>query len=215
MADFERTEKATPKRRSEARKKGQVAKSREVTSVMVLLAGLLALFLLGSYYYDQSVHYDGPMFRADRNDRDYAQQPSQVLQNQLLASMGLILAPFLGVVVVVSIVSNYVQVGGILVLGIDQTGSRRRFSPCRDSAASFPWQSLLELLKSIGKIVIVGGMAYYTIKKELPNILPLMDQEVGSISRYIFSMSFDIFLNTVLVMVLAGRPGLHLSAVES
>jgi flagellar biosynthetic protein FlhB len=45
-------------------------------------------------------------------------------------------------------------------------------------------------------------MAYYTIKKELPHILPLMDQEIGSISRYVFSVSFDIFLNTVLVTVL-------------
>ncbi|MBW2194912.1 MAG: EscU/YscU/HrcU family type III secretion system export apparatus switch protein, partial [Deltaproteobacteria bacterium] len=36
----EKTEKATPKKRSEARKKGDVAKSREVSSVAVLLAGL-------------------------------------------------------------------------------------------------------------------------------------------------------------------------------
>ena len=200
MADFERTEKATPKRRSEARKKGQVAKSREVTSIMVLLSGLVALLLLGSYYYDQLSNL---MTRSFSQIGTFAVTPSSihVLQNQLLASMGLILAPFLGIVVVASIVSNYVQVGGFLSwesIKPDPTrvlfvqGFRRLFSG----------RSLLELLKSIGKIVIVGGMAYYTVKKEIPHILPLMDQEVGSIARYIFSVSFDIFLNTVLVMTL-------------
>jgi flagellar biosynthetic protein FlhB len=51
-------------------------------------------------------------------------------------------------------------------------------------------------------MLIVGGVAYYTIKKELPNILPLMDQEVGSILKYMGLVSFEIFLKTVLVMVL-------------
>jgi flagellar biosynthetic protein FlhB len=200
MADFERTEKATPKRRSEARKKGQVAKSRDVTSVMVLLSGLLALFLLGSYYYG---HFSTLMIKSFGQIGTIMVTPEniQVLQNQWLVSVGLILAPFLGVVVVVSLVSNYVQVGGFWSWELIKPDPEKVFS-LQGLRRIFSLQSLMELLKSIGKILIVGGMAYYTIKKELPNILPLMEEEVGSISRYIFSVSRDIFLNTVLVMVL-------------
>jgi len=200
MADFERTEKATPKRRSEARKKGQVAKSREVTSVMVLLAGLLTLFLLGSYYYG---HLSTLMIRSFEQVGTIMVSPENIhaLQNQLLASMGLILAPFLGVVMVVSLASNYVQVGGFWSWQLIKPDPAKVFS-LQGLRRIFSLQSLMELLKSIGKILIVGGMAYYTIKKELPNILPLMEQEIGSISRYIFSVSQDIFLNTILVMVL-------------
>ena len=47
----EKTEQATPKKRSEARKKGQVAKSREIPSVAVLLAGLSTLYLFGAHMY--------------------------------------------------------------------------------------------------------------------------------------------------------------------
>ena len=200
MADFERTEKATPKRRSEARKKGQVAKSREVTSVMVLLAGLLALFLLGSSYYGQ---LSTLMIRSFGQIGTIVVSPENihVLQNQVLASVGLILAPFLGVVVVVSLASNYVQVGGFWSWELIKPDPAKVFS-LRGLRRIFSMQSLMELLKSLSKIFIVGGMAYYTIKKELPNILPLMEQEIGSISRYIFAVSRDIFLNTVLVMVL-------------
>jgi len=200
MADFERTERATPKKRSEARKKGQVAKSREVTSVMVLVSGLLALFLLGSYYYG---HLSTLMINSFAQIGTIMVTPENihVLQNQLLVSVGLILAPFLGVVMVVSLVSNYVQVGGFWSWELIKPDPAKVFA-LQGLRRIFSLQSLMELLKSIGKILIVGGMAYYTIKKELPNILPLMEQEVGSISRYIFSVSRDIFLNTVLVMVL-------------
>ena len=49
----EKTEQATPKRRDEARKKGQVARSSELSSVAILMAGALALGGLGSYMYSK------------------------------------------------------------------------------------------------------------------------------------------------------------------
>ncbi|MBW1888812.1 MAG: EscU/YscU/HrcU family type III secretion system export apparatus switch protein [Deltaproteobacteria bacterium] len=45
----DKTEKATPKKREESRKKGEVAKSRELPSVAVLLAGIITLLLFASY----------------------------------------------------------------------------------------------------------------------------------------------------------------------
>ena len=45
----EKTERATPKRRADARKKGQVAKSREIGSALVLLTGISMLFFLSSF----------------------------------------------------------------------------------------------------------------------------------------------------------------------
>ena len=49
----EKTEQATPKRREDARRKGQVARSSELSSIAILTAGLLALSALGPYMYDQ------------------------------------------------------------------------------------------------------------------------------------------------------------------
>ena len=46
----ERTEKATPKRREEARKKGNVAKSSEVNAALVLLTGILMLTLMSNHF---------------------------------------------------------------------------------------------------------------------------------------------------------------------
>ena len=44
----DKTEKATPKKQEDARKKGQVAKSQDVNGAAILLAGLLALSALGA-----------------------------------------------------------------------------------------------------------------------------------------------------------------------
>jgi flagellar biosynthesis protein FlhB len=109
MADLERTEKATPKRRSEARKKGQVAKSREISSVLVLLAGLVALFFLGSYYYQQ---LSTLMVQFFENAGNFSINPGniQAMQRQLIGSFLVILSPFLGG-------------GGLFFFGVNQTRS--------------------------------------------------------------------------------------------
>jgi flagellar biosynthetic protein FlhB len=200
MADFERTEKATPKRRSEARKKGQVAKSREIATVMVLLAGLLVLFFLGSYPYER-LSILMVQFFEKAGTFSLTPENTQALQDELIDSLFLILVPFLGVIMVAAILSNYIQVGGFFSLELIKP-DLGKISPLKGFSRFFSLQSLAELLKSLFKILIVGWVAYYTIKKELPNILALIDQEVGSILKYIGLISFRIFLNTLLVMIL-------------
>ena len=200
MAYFERTEKATHKKRSEARKKGQVAKSREVSTVMVLLAALLVLFFLGSYPYERLLALMIHLFEK-AGTFSFTPENLLALQYEMTESLFFILGPFLGVVTGVAILSNYVQVGGFLSWELIKP-DLAKINPLKGLTRFFSLQSFVELLKSLCKLLIVGGVAYYTIKKEFPHILSLMDQEVGSISKYIGLVSFRIFLNTLLVMVL-------------
>ena len=51
--DQERTERATEKKREEARKKGQVARSQEVLSALVLFGGMMTLYFMGAYIVQQ------------------------------------------------------------------------------------------------------------------------------------------------------------------
>ena len=55
----ERTEQATPRRREEARRKGQIARSREIPSVMVLMVGVSVLFLSGASIVSATLRLDG------------------------------------------------------------------------------------------------------------------------------------------------------------
>ena len=58
----ERTETATPKRREEARKKGQVPKSIEINTAIILLVTFLFLKLYGGYFIDKCLYYGRVMF---------------------------------------------------------------------------------------------------------------------------------------------------------
>ena len=59
----ERTEKATPKRRQDSRRKGRVAKSREIPSVMILITSLGVFFFAGASVFHKMTAFAGQMFQ--------------------------------------------------------------------------------------------------------------------------------------------------------
>jgi flagellar biosynthetic protein FlhB len=62
-------------------------------------------------------------------------------------------------------------------------------------------QALVELIKSLFKIAVVGCVTYFTVKGELDQIIPLMDKEIWSIMTYIGSVCFKILLRTSWVLI--------------
>lgn len=197
----ERTEQATPKKREEARKKGQVAKSREIPSVLTLMGGVSILFLSGSYLYG---HLSRLMIRSFRQAADgpLSLDAIQSLNSELIHSLFLILLPILISVVVISILGHTIQTGP-LVTALKWDWSK--LNPLSGLRKLFSGQSLAELIKSILKIIIVGGVAYLTIRKELPHLPSLTDQELESVWRFVRSISWDLVFRTgIVLVVLAG-----------
>jgi flagellar biosynthesis protein FlhB len=203
MADesySDKTEQATPRRREEARRKGQVTRSREIPSVMVLMTGLLTLSLSGSYVVRQcSVLVAQGLVRMET----FSLHPASVdgLCRELIQSLFVILAPVFAALVVAAVLSNVLQGGNVLsferirldLSKLSLLGGMKRF---------FSKQSVVELLKSFFKLLIVGWVAFSTIEKELPNVTPLVGQELNSIFRYIVSISYTLCIKTVLMMIL-------------
>jgi flagellar biosynthetic protein FlhB len=199
----ERTEQATPKRREEARRKGQVAKSREIPSIFILMGGTSILFLFGSSLYR---HLSDLMTRSFQQigARSFSLETVHFLNVDMIHSLLLMLSPILITVLVLSVLGHYVQSGTLMAAEALKwdwsklnliTGLRRLLSK----------QSLAELLKSILKFVIVGWIAYITIKKELPRLSLLIDQEPEAILEYVRSISWGLLLRIGMVMiVLAG-----------
>jgi flagellar biosynthetic protein FlhB len=123
---------------------------------------------------------------------------------EILGSLGIILAPFLLGVAAAAILSNYVQVGSLFSWEAVQPDFSK-VNPWKGLSRLFSKQAAAELAKSIAKLMIIGWVAFVTIQKEWENIVALWNQEVGQIFQYIGRVSFNIFLKTVLIMVvLAG-----------
>jgi len=196
----ERTEHATPKRQEEARKKGQLAKSREIPSVVILMGGITSFFFLGASFY-QRLSALTAQWLGQIGTLSVRPDNLQAIGMDLIGSTLLILSPFLGVVLVLSVLSHVVQTGPFFsfeLLKIDWS----KIDPSKGLGRLFSKQSLVELLKSLFKIFIIGGMAWSTMKKEWPQILMLMDQDPDQIFQYIRVTSWQLFLRTGFVIAL-------------
>ncbi len=196
----ERTEKATDKRRAEARKRGQVARSREIPAAMVMLAGLSVLFVLSSYIFRQLA---GVMTDLLRKIETVSVTPARMqdLTGEILWSVFLILGPVLLVIVAAAVLSNYVQVGPLFSLESIQP-QFSRVNPLKGLSRLVSRHSAVELVKSVCKLLVIGWVAYATIENEVPHILKLTDRDAGGILYYIASISFRVALKTFLVITI-------------
>ena len=198
-SDQERTEQATPKRLQEMREKGQVAKSREVPSVAILVASLLIFYFLGSAMIRDFMDL---MKWSFANSAHFEIQSGNLnwLLLELLRRGLKIVAPLFLALVAVGLLSNLLQVGFLF----STQAIAPKFSkldPLKGFARMFSKQALVELIKSIFKVIIVGCVTYFTVKGELEQIIPLMDKEIWSVMSYIGSVCFKILLRTSWVLI--------------
>jgi len=195
----EKTEPATPKRLQEMREKGQVAKSREVPSIAVLIASLLVFYFLGSTMLKEFIELMQWSFSSS-GSLQLREANIQWLLIEYLQRCWRIVAPLMVVIIAVGLFSNYLQVG--FIFSFEQVVPKlSKLDPIKGFARMFSKQSLVELIKSILKVMVVAYVAYFTVKGELEHIIPIMDMEIWSILKYIGDVCFKIILRTSWVLI--------------
>ncbi|MBI2506083.1 MAG: flagellar biosynthesis protein FlhB [Candidatus Latescibacteria bacterium] len=193
----ERTEQATPRRREEARNQGQVARSNELSSVAILLAGLLALSGLGAYMYRELAQFTAQMLSDGFTIRlDPTNAPTYIMEWS--GHFARIAAPLLIVLAAVAFLVNFAQVGAIFTAK-PLAPKLDRISPLSGVKRLFSGHGLVELLKGLFKIAIIVYITYLTIASEAQNYVRFLDLEVGQI----FSLSGELILALGYRIILA------------
>ena len=195
----ERTEQATPKRREEARQKGHVAKSVEINSAFVLLAGVLSLYAFSGSWLLQMSYEWRHYFTALSSVSITADSVGSVLFPALW-SLGKFLAPVVGIVLITGVFANVAQVGFVLA-GEPLVPKLERIDPIRGAKRLISARALVELLKGILKVLLVAWIAYGTLKGEKERMLLLADQSPLQILGYMGAVSFKVALRTALVLL--------------
>lgn len=169
----EKTEKATPRRRKEARDKGQVVKSVEVNGAIILLFTYLGLQLFGLM-----MSNDLKLLFTDFISNQYLSQPGEEIGNfqntymLILKHFFTVCGPLFGIAFITALVVNYLQVGFMFapkLLGMKFD----KINPLAGMKRMFSTRSVVELVKSILKMIIVGTVVYmeFTSKfKQIPNL---------------------------------------------
>jgi flagellar biosynthetic protein FlhB len=174
MADDqqEKTEEATQQRREDFRKRGQVANTRELASVFMLLGAALVLWFMGRFFLiqvsDILTESLGPFLIAAARQGDYV--PASIF---ILKKAFMVLAPFLTVLCVLSVGSNVVQTG--LLNNEDALELKfEKLNPINGLKKIFSLQAVIEGVKSLFKLICVIAVCYLIAKDQLVKIPMLM-----------------------------------------
>lgn len=203
----EKTEEPTQKKLTDARKEGQVAKSQELSSAISLIAVFLLLRIIGFYTGTRFLElftwvYEGIpehviMTGGRVNVRDFC-----IYVNRCALQMLLILLPILLVGFTISVIVNLVQVKWQPTTKPLEP-KLNKLSPLSGMKRLFSAEKLFELLKSFIKILVIGYMAYITLRDKIGMIMVLekfsLKEGVGLVLDTVLDMGLRIAILYLVV----------------
>lgn len=157
----EKTEKATPKKREESRKKGQVAKSQDINTALLLLFSFIVLAAFGSLMKDQMLTLYYKTF-TEFIHMEVTIESTKQLIIQVLIVFAMIIAPIMLISLVISVAANLLQIGFLFTtepLKFDL----KKIDPIKGAKRIFSVRAIVELLKSFLKISFIGTITFGVI----------------------------------------------------
>ncbi len=169
----DRNEPATPFKLKEAKKRGQVAKSMEVNSLVILAIGLALFVLIGASAAQGLLHLftkilvSAHLFNGEETSSLYWYRGT-------VRHLASVLWPIFGAIVLAGIAANMIQTGPIFSF-FPIKPDFKRLNPVQGFKRVFSKKMLFEALKSLIKLLLFGTVIYFTLKTLLPNILMLLN----------------------------------------
>ncbi|MBI5399464.1 flagellar biosynthesis protein FlhB [Candidatus Saganbacteria bacterium] len=199
----DKSEEPTPHRLREAREKGQVAKSREVTVAVVLLVTYYSLRFFGPMMWTGLIDSINAMFDLiPEATRNFNLTLAGYILLLGLRGMALAVLPIFGIAFAATFIAEVLQTG--FVFSFEPLSPKiEKLNPLEGFKKMFSLQGLVELVKSLLKIGIVFYITWLAIKEDLPFIVVLVESHPWEI----------IALGANLVFKIAMRVGVFYIAV--
>ena len=194
----EKTLPATPRKRQKAREEGQVAKSREINSVMILggAVGFFALFG-GSWVHTwtETVHRGLDVFSIIQLDQDW-----EPLGRYWIKGILRLMSPVLILFPLIALAANLPQVGFHITTKA-LLPKLNRVSPLSGVKRLFSANGLMEALKSVGKVLLVGWIAYSTLRSEIPLLPLLTNGSIGNALSHAAVVAFKLVIKVWVALI--------------
>ncbi len=173
-SDLERTEPASQRRIEQAREKGQVARSRELTTVAVLLAAGGGLMFMGGGMME---HMRALVRNALTLDKTAAFDPVHMSQHLYQYSLDALMTfmPLLGLMLVVTVASS-VLISGWLFTFDSLAPDFSRVNPMKGVARVISWTGVVEMLKAVFKAALIGGVAIWVVWHDVDGLVALASE---------------------------------------
>ncbi|RME16389.1 MAG: flagellar biosynthesis protein FlhB [Bdellovibrio sp.] len=204
----EKTEEPTQQRREDFRKRGQVAQTKELASLFVVLVASLMIWALGHFFlkqlYEVFTHSFGDFVLLASRDSSWI-SPAQYAMKKA----ALIIFPVGGILWLFSIISSVVQVGFIVNEEALQL-KPERLDPVQGFKRVFSLRSAVEGLKALVKVVIVGFIVLLVLKSEWSSVPYLISYTAPQAMSFMGDLTLKLLGSVgVFLLVLSGLDFLY------
>ncbi len=195
----ERTEAPSAKRREDFRKKGQVAQSREVQTAAMFTMLLLFWFFYAPFFWKEMTTLVTSVWG---HSGDHPLTPSLFMQFTfyLFRELGIIMGPLFLVSLVVGFLSTVMQIGWLFTTQ-PLVPDLAKLDPIKGMARFFSKRSLVEVVKSILKVLLIAWVSYKTVAGEFHNALLLGDMAVGQTIAFLGRTATLVMMKVCAIMI--------------
>jgi type III secretion protein U len=190
----EKTEKATPKKLRDARKKGQVAKSQDFPSSITFMVSIATTLFLAHHLYQKLGSYMIETFMAISHNPDMMRKASGFLQNAIMNILECSF-PIMIITALIGCLTSFILVGPVFSSHVLKPDIKR-LNPVTNIKNLLKFKTIFELLKSLLKIIGACIIIYFVIRDSLQQIVATAGLPVLAIA-----MVFSSFLKKVIIQV--------------
>lgn len=199
----EKTEKATPRKREDERKKGKVAKSQDVNTAILLLFAFMILGIYGSTMKNQMTSLYEYTF-TEYIHWELNTQTVMLIFTEIMIEVAKVIAPVMLIALIAGIAANLLQIGFLFTtepLKFDL----KKIDPIQGAKRIFSIRALVELLKSFLKIAFIGVITFTVIwmNKDEMMMLSLKNAEsaLGFFGRVTMIMGISAIIALLFLAV--------------
>lgn len=199
----EKTESATPKRLEEAKEKGQVSKSTDITTSVMVLIGGMSLFVFGATIYPKMIKFFDYSFR---NAWSIKLTEANILKMypDLITFIASLILPLLLLFTFLILAAEISQVG--LTVATKKWTDPETYKKIFKIGSGlkrifFSSQSFFELLKSVAKVLLLGSVIIWIVYDELESIVTIPLQNYTALIQLMADLSFKIILGVGLAYI--------------
>ncbi|OFI06820.1 flagellar biosynthetic protein FlhB [Clostridium acetireducens DSM 10703] len=195
----DKTEEATPHKLSEAKKKGQVAKSKEVGLAFTLLASTIVLLTLGQYIIN-NLGRNLIVFMQDYINISLNYESAKKIGIIAVVRIAMTILPVAIPIMFMGILANFLQTGFILTKE-PLKPDLKKLNPISGLKKMFSVRTVVELFKDLAIVSVVGFVGYKFIKKNYLYILTFGHLKPITIVEESLKLAVNIFFKITLVMI--------------
>lgn len=194
-----KTEKPTPKRIRDSRKRGEVAKSPDVVAAVALFVFAMLFVPLCEF----SINHFSPYFV---NYLEMLANPDQMIGSlgkiafQAILMIFIMTGPFMLIAIVIGIVGNIVQVG-LLFTATPIKPDFKKLNPLNGLKQMFSLRALQNLAKSLVKLIIVGYLCYRKYVETIPTLTSLSEVGTGKVLLFMLNICKDLATQIGILLV--------------